>query len=102
MFDSRDDHTAYEATYRAEAAHLDRRIVLVATIVMAELWALTTAIEAWAEGASLGGILLFQVVGFVLAIGFWKAPVSRATIPVPAQTELAPARGALAQESAAG
>ncbi|HEU4867379.1 MAG TPA: hypothetical protein VFV09_06600 [Actinomycetota bacterium] len=101
MFDSRDDHTTPEAAYRAEAAHLDRRIVLVATIVMAELWALTTAIEAWAEGASLGGILMFQMVGFVLAIGFWKAPVSRA-IPVPAQTELAPALTTLANESAAG
>ena len=101
MFDSRDDHTTAEATYRAEAANLDRRIVLVATIVMAELWALTTAIEAWAVGASLGGILMFQLVGFVLAIGFWKAPAPRA-IPVPAQPELAPALGALAQESAAG
>jgi hypothetical protein len=101
MFDSRDHHSTSEATYRAEAAHLDRRIVLVATIVMAELWALTAAIEAWAEGASLGGILMFQMVGFVLAIGFWKAPVSRA-IPVPAQTDLAPPLGALANESAAG
>jgi hypothetical protein len=101
MFDSTDDHASFEATHRAEAAQLDRRIFGVATIVVAELWALTSAIEAWAEGASLGGSLLFQLVGFVLAVGFWKAPVAR-PLPEQVQTELAPARGALAQESAAG
>lgn len=101
MFNSTDDHTSFEATHRAEAAQLDRRIFLVATVVMAELWALTTAIEAWAEGASLAGILMFQLVGFVLAIGFWKAPIAR-PVPLQVQTELAPALGTLAQESAAG
>lgn len=101
MFNATDDHTGFEATSRAQASQLDRRIVLVATIVMAELWALTAAIEAWAEGSSLDGILMFQFIGFVLAIGFWKAPlVHRA--PQQFQTEPAPGRGALAQESAAG
>jgi len=101
MFEMRDDQPAPETTYRAEAAQLDRRIVLVATIVMAELWALTTAIEAWAEGATLSGIMMFQLVGFVLALGFWKVPVALPS-PLPAQAELAAARGTLAQESAAG
>ncbi|CAN5741172.1 hypothetical protein BH23ACT12_BH23ACT12_15290 [soil metagenome] len=100
MFETRDDPTEFETIYRAEAAQLDRRILLVAAIVMAELWALTTAIGAWAEGASLTGIMGFQLVGFLLALGFWKAPVARA-IPAPAQTELG-ARGTLAHDSAAG
>lgn len=100
VFNTTDDPTEFETAFRAEAAQLDRRIVVVATIVMAELWALTAAIEAWAEGAALTGIMAFQLVGFLLAMGFWKAPVSRA-YPAPAQTELA-ARGSLARESAAG
>lgn len=98
MFETQEDQSGPGAAYRAEAAQLDRRIVLVATIVMAELWAMTTAIEAWAEGASLGGILMFQLVGFVLAVGFWKVPVAR-PMPEPVP-ELALAT--LAQESAAG
>ncbi len=102
MVESTEDPTEFEAGYRAEAAQLDRRIVMVATIVMAELWALTSAVEAWAEGASLTGIMAFQLIGFVLALGFWKAPVTRAVpAPAPAQTELA-ARGTLTSESAAG
>lgn len=100
MFKTTDDPTEFETAYRAEAAQLDRRIVMVATVVMAELWALTAAIDAWAGGATLTGILAFQFVGFLLALGFWKAPVTRA-VPAPVLTEHA-ARGSLAHESAAG
>lgn len=59
-----------EVVHRAEAAALNRRIVLVAGVVMAELWALTAAIEAWAEGrtAVFGWILAFQTVSFLLAL----------------------------------
>lgn len=102
MFKTTDDPTEFETTYRAEAAKLDRRIVMVATVVMAELWALTAAIEAWAAGATVTGILAFQLVGFLLALGFWKAPVVGAVpAPAPALTEHA-ARGSLAHESTAG
>ncbi|HYN98978.1 MAG TPA: hypothetical protein VEU28_04830 [Actinomycetota bacterium] len=99
MFDTRDDNSDFETAYRIEAAQLDRRIVLVATVVMAELWALTAAIEAWAEGADLTVFLAFQVASFVLGLAFWKAPVPR---PVSvSQTDPAP-RGPLARETAAG
>ena len=99
MFDAQDDFSDFESAHRAEAAQLDRRIVLVATVVMAELWALTSAIEAWAEGANLTIFLAFQAAAFVLALAFWKAPVPR---PVPvSQADLA-SRGPLAQETAAG
>jgi hypothetical protein len=61
--------------HRAEAAALNRRIMLVAGIVLAELWALTAALDAWAEGRSavLGWILAFQAVSFLLALSITLA-----------------------------
>ncbi|MGI8425144.1 MAG: hypothetical protein ACR2FO_00540 [Actinomycetota bacterium] len=67
---------------------INRRIVLVAAVLMAELWALTAAIEAWSEGHAsvLGWILGFQVVLFLLALS-----IATATPPQPAvQSNLAP------------
>lgn len=68
--------TSPEADFRAEAATLNRRIVLVASVVVAELWALTAAIEAWAEGrtAVLVWILGFQLVSFLLALSISATP----------------------------
>ena len=56
------------------------RIISVAAVVMAELWALTAAIQAWSGGrtAALGWILGFQMVCFLLAFG-----LSVATPPQP-------------------
>lgn len=65
------------STERREAiTSLNRRIVLAGCVVMAELWALGTALEFWAAGqeATLGWILGFQMVGFVLAMSIcWGA-----------------------------
>lgn len=51
-------------------AQLNRRIVLVACVVVAELWALTAALKSWAAGetAQLGWILAFQLACFLLAL----------------------------------
>lgn len=65
------------STERREAiASLNRRIVLAGCVVMAELWALGTALESWAAGqeAAFGWILGFQMVCFVLALSIcWGA-----------------------------
>lgn len=65
------------STERREAiTSLNRRIVLAGCVVMAELWALGTALEFWAAGqeATLGWILGFQMIGFVLALSIcWGA-----------------------------
>jgi hypothetical protein len=80
--------TTPEADFRTEAAALNRRIVLVASVVVAELWALTAAIEAWAEGrtAVLVWILGFQLVSFLLALSISTAPATsaarRSLVPV--------------------
>jgi len=67
---------------------INRRIVLVAAVLMAELWALTAAIDAWSEGHAsvLGWILGFQVVLFLLALS-----IATATPPQPVvQVSVAP------------
>jgi hypothetical protein len=58
---------------KAVLKRLNLRIALVAVIVMAELWALTAALEAWADGhmERLPWLLAFQVVAFGGAIGSW-------------------------------
>lgn len=82
------NETTPETAFRTEAAALNRRIVLVGTVVVAELWALTSAIEAWAEGraAVLVWILGFQLVSFLLALSISTAPAApaarRALVPV--------------------
>lgn len=75
-----------ERMHRAEAAALNRRIVLVAGVVMAELWALTAALDAWAEGRSsvLGWILAFQAVSFLLALSITLASAAPAPRRAPA------------------
>lgn len=75
-----------EVAFREEAAALNRRIVLVAWVVVAELWALTSAIEAWAEDrtAVIIWILGFQVVSFLLALSISTAPAVAAPRRSPA------------------
>lgn len=70
MFEMTGNHPIPEVAFKAEASSLNRRICLVAAVVVAELWALTAAIEAWADGrtAVLVWILGFQVVSFLLAL----------------------------------
>ena len=75
-----------EQVHRAEAATLNRRIVLMAVVVMAELWALTAALDAWAEGRTevFGWILAFQAVSFLLALSITMAtaaPAARRASP---------------------
>ncbi|MBW3590293.1 MAG: hypothetical protein KY393_00320 [Actinobacteria bacterium] len=73
--------TAYKsesvsAERRGAITSLNRRIVLASCVVMAELWALGTALESWAAGqeAALGWVLGFQMVCFVLALSIcWGA-----------------------------
>jgi hypothetical protein len=83
-----------ELMHRAEAATLNRRIALVAGVVMAELWALTAAMDAWAEGRSavLGWILAFQAVSFLLAVSITMATAD--TVPHTAPAHLGAAQPA--------
>jgi hypothetical protein len=55
---------------KAVLKRLNLRIGVVVAIVTAELWALTAALEAWAEGhiERLPWLLAFQVVAFGGAI----------------------------------
>lgn len=55
---------------RVATTRLNRRIVLAACVVMAELWALVSALESWAAGetSELGWIMGFQLVCFLLAL----------------------------------
>lgn len=75
-----------QVAFHAEASSLNRRIVLVATVVVAELWALTAAIEAWSDGrtAVLVWIMGFQLVSFLLALSIsTPATVAPRRIMVP-------------------
>jgi len=67
-----------EASHRAQAGQLNRRIVLVGIVVMVELAALTAALGAWAEGRmpDVLWILSLQAVTFLLAIGISAAPTA--------------------------
>ena len=49
------------------------RIVLIAMIVVGQLWALTVALDAYFAEASaaVGWLLGFQVLSFVAAMGLW-------------------------------
>ncbi|HEX2179367.1 MAG TPA: hypothetical protein VHL54_07605 [Actinomycetota bacterium] len=75
-----------ETVHRSEAAALNRRIVLMSGVVLAELWALTAALDAWAEGRSavLGWILAFQAVSFLLALSITMASTAPAYRRAPA------------------
>lgn len=49
-------------------------IVVVATIVVGQLWALTVALDAWLEGdeAAARWILVFQAASFALSLLVWR------------------------------
>lgn len=56
------------------------RIAIVATIVVGQLWALTIALDAYflEETTTVGWLLAFQVVSFVLALAvWWSSPTDR-------------------------
>ena len=73
------------------------RIAALSAIVLIELWNLTSALEAWAEGRS--GVLFLliglQCAAFVLAAATWVISGRRAalrhTLPTPATGEPATA-----------
>lgn len=55
------------------ATMLHARIVIVATIVLGQLWGLMISLEAWLRGdvEQVWWLLAFQVVSFLLALGVW-------------------------------
>jgi hypothetical protein len=57
------------------AAALGGRIAVVAVIVVTQLWALTTALDAWFERdmAAVWWLLGYQVVAFGVNILIWMA-----------------------------
>lgn len=54
-------------------AALHARIVVVATIVLGQLWGLTVALDAWLKGETdqVWWLLGFQAVSFLLALAVW-------------------------------
>jgi hypothetical protein len=69
---------------------LNARIAIVTAIVMAELWALTAALEAWSAGhvTTLPWLLGFQLVAFSGALATWMATPRHRAVPL----RVAPAR----------
>jgi hypothetical protein len=65
------DRTEIEALVK----RLNLRIAVVAAIVTAMLWVLTSALEAWADANTqkLMWLLSFQIVAFVGALATWIA-----------------------------
>ena len=55
------------------AAILDARIVVVATVVVGQLWALTVELDAWYQHRmrEVWLILAFQAASFVVALALW-------------------------------
>ena len=69
-----------------EERTLNRRIVVTAVVLMAQLWALTAAIEAWADGRlqAVAWAVGFQVTALLLAV--WvstRSTAVEATLPLP-------------------
>lgn len=58
---------------------LNAAILLVATIVVGQLWALTVALDSYlgGEGGSVGWILLFQGLSFAVSFAVWLATPRR-------------------------
>jgi hypothetical protein len=52
---------------------LHARIAIVATIVVGQLWGLTVALDRYFEWRSVGWLVAFQVISFVLAVLVWLA-----------------------------
>ena len=52
------------------AASLNARVVVVAVIIVCQLWALTAALDAWLGGATdaVWWLLAFQAVAFVSSL----------------------------------
>lgn len=50
-------------------------IIIVATIVVGQLWALTVALDAWLGGDEVAArwIVLFQAASFTVALVVWRA-----------------------------
>jgi len=61
------------------AAALGGRIAVVALIVVTQLWALTTALDAWFERdmAAVWWLLGYQVVAFTTSLLIWIARPER-------------------------
>jgi len=61
------------------AAALGGRIAIVAVIVVTQLWALTTALDAWFERdmAAVWWLLGYQVAAFVISLLIWIARPQR-------------------------
>jgi cytochrome bd-type quinol oxidase subunit 2 len=65
---------------RQRRAVIVARIAIVATIVVAQLWAVTIALDAYLqdEMATVWWLLAFQVLSFVLALAvWWASPTDR-------------------------
>ena len=64
------------------AAALGGRIAVVALIVVTQLWALTTALDAWFERdmAAVWWLLGYQVVAFATSLLIWIARPERGRI----------------------
>jgi hypothetical protein len=52
------------------------RIVLIATVVIGQLWGLTVALNAYFEGATatVWWLVAFEGLSFLLALGLWLLP----------------------------
>jgi hypothetical protein len=54
---------------------LDAAVLLVASIVVGQLWALTVALDVWLSGEDgpVRWLLLFQALSFALSLAIWFA-----------------------------
>lgn len=70
-----DLHRRFERDQLEEGVSLNARIGIVATIVAGQLWALTTALDAWLgdDMAAVWWLLAFQALSFAVALAIWLA-----------------------------
>jgi hypothetical protein len=63
------------ADERNQGTALTAAILVVATIVIGQLWGLTVALESWLDHHTsvVNWILAFQVGSFLVALGIWFA-----------------------------
>jgi hypothetical protein len=73
------------------AAALAGRIAVVALIVVTQLWALTTALDAWFERdmAAVWWLLGYQVVAFATSLLIWIARPERSRFFRPERSKIA-------------
>jgi hypothetical protein len=57
------------------ASMLNARIVIVATIVVGQLWGLVVALNAWLEhdNGQVAALVGFQLLSFAVAVAVWRA-----------------------------